>query len=94
VHILARLHASVPVARLAGVMKGTSSGAVRRGLAPAADFGWQSGYGAFSVGPREVPTIERYIASQKEHHASARVVREWEPPSDEEVLLRPAEATV
>ena len=32
------------------------------------DFYWQSGYGAFSVGPAEVQDVTAYIAHQKEHH--------------------------
>jgi len=31
-------------------------------------FGWQSGYGAFSVSESGVAAVERYIANQKEHH--------------------------
>ncbi len=31
-------------------------------------FQWQSGYGAFSVGQRELEVIKRYILNQKVHH--------------------------
>ena len=31
-------------------------------------FGWQDGYGAFSVSPSSVPTVVDYIANQREHH--------------------------
>jgi hypothetical protein len=31
-------------------------------------FAWQEGYGAFSVGPVQVPEVIKYIAGQKEHH--------------------------
>ena len=31
-------------------------------------FHWQSGYGAFSTGQSQVPTVKRYITRQKEHH--------------------------
>ena len=33
------------------------------------NFHWQSGYGAFSNGQSQVPTIRRYIRRQKEHHS-------------------------
>ena len=82
VHVLASLHPSVSVARLAGIMKGTSSSAVRRGAAPLADFAWQSGYGAFSVGPREREAVERYVTDQKNRHATERVAAQWEAPGD------------
>ena len=32
------------------------------------NFHWQDGYGAFSVGEREIPEVKRYLANQKEHH--------------------------
>lgn len=31
-------------------------------------FGWQEGYGAFSVSPSQLLNVERYIARQAEHH--------------------------
>ena len=33
-----------------------------------AEFHWQLGYGAFSVSPSDVETLQRYIANQEEHH--------------------------
>ena len=32
------------------------------------NFYWQSGYGAFSIGQSQVPTVRRYIGRQKQHH--------------------------
>ena len=31
-------------------------------------FGWQDGFGAFSVGQTQVPVVKEYIANQKEKH--------------------------
>jgi putative transposase len=31
-------------------------------------FAWQRGYGAFSISPSHRPALERYFASQREHH--------------------------
>ena len=31
-------------------------------------FHWQSGYGVFSVGEREVPVLRTYIEGQETHH--------------------------
>ena len=33
------------------------------------DFAWQGGYGEFSVSPRHVEAVRRYIRRQQEHHA-------------------------
>jgi putative transposase len=79
VHVLARLHPSVSLARLAGVLKATSTGAVRRSLMPGSAFAWQSGYGAFSVSPRHVGAVERYVSQQKLHHLQRQTEEAWEP---------------
>ncbi|MBK1834876.1 IS200/IS605 family transposase [Roseibacillus ishigakijimensis] len=31
-------------------------------------FGWQSGYGAFSVGAPDLEKVRQYVLSQEEHH--------------------------
>jgi hypothetical protein len=31
-------------------------------------FGWQDGYGAFSVSKSQVPDVSEYIRGQREHH--------------------------
>ena len=38
-------------------------------------FGWQGGYGAFTVSPAQIESVKRYIANQMEHH-NARGARE------------------
>jgi len=32
------------------------------------DFGWQNGYGIFSIGFSQVAAVRQYIAGQEEHH--------------------------
>jgi putative transposase len=79
VHVLAKVHPSVSLARLAGVLKATSSGAIRRSLLPGSAFAWQTGYGAFSVSPRHVGAVERYVSQQKDHHHQRQTDEAWEP---------------
>jgi putative transposase len=33
-----------------------------------AEFAWQNGYGAFSIGQSQLPDLKNYIANQREHH--------------------------
>jgi putative transposase len=40
-------------------------------------FGWQDGYGAFSVTPRDVPGLTRYIQNQEEHHKTRTFQEEY-----------------
>ena len=90
VHVLARVHPSVSLARLAGVLKATSSGAMRRSLMPGSAFAWQTGYGAFSVSPRHVGAVERYVAQQKYHHLQRQTDEAWEPEPGESPPARPS----
>jgi len=56
------------VSVLVGDMKRDSSlWAKKNGLL---DLYWQNGYGAFSIGQSQVPTVTRYIANQKLHHGT------------------------
>lgn len=40
-------------------------------------FYWQEGYGAFSIGESQVPRVMKYIAEQKEHHATKDLKDEY-----------------
>jgi putative transposase len=75
VHLLARLHPSVSVARLVAEVKGFSSHAVSR-------FRWQRGYGVFSVSRDDLPALESYIRNQKRHHELQAIESELEPIDD------------
>jgi putative transposase len=33
-----------------------------------AEFQWQDGYGAFTIGASQIPAVKAYLARQKEHH--------------------------
>jgi putative transposase len=49
-------------------LKANSSGWMHDVFPEIADFSWQNGYGAFSVSASQVPSVQRYIANQEEHH--------------------------
>ena len=40
-------------------------------------FGWQTGYGAFSVSKSNVPDVMKYIADQEEHHKKVSFQEEF-----------------
>jgi REP element-mobilizing transposase RayT len=67
VHLLVRGHPSKSVAELLRVIKSRTSWWATH-EAGADVFGWQSGYGAFTVSKSGVDDVERYIATQDEHH--------------------------
>jgi REP element-mobilizing transposase RayT len=78
VHMLVRLHPATSLGHLVAALKGGSAHAVTHRLAPAIEFRWQQGYGAFSIGPEDIDVVERYIRDQKRHHAANALLAEFE----------------
>jgi len=42
-----------------------------------ADFSWQNGYGAFSIGQSQLPDLRAYIANQRKHHRRVSFQEEY-----------------
>ncbi len=40
-------------------------------------FGWQDGYGAFTVGKSQVAAVRRYIRNQEQHHSKQTFEEEY-----------------
>lgn len=68
VHVLCRLSRALSVAELVRELKRESSKWLKTQDAGLSEFGWQDGYGAFSVSPAHVEALRHYIANQEEHH--------------------------
>jgi putative transposase len=65
VRILMRARPSHSPAEIARIIKTNSSRWIRERFP---EFGWQTGYGVFSVSESNVAAVTKYIASQEEHH--------------------------
>ena len=68
VHLLIDLPSTLSIAELVGKIKGSSSKWIHDTWQSRKTFGWQKGYGAFSVSQSNVPAVVRYIDAQEEHH--------------------------
>jgi REP-associated tyrosine transposase len=68
VHILAKLRPDKSVSQVLSSIKARSSGWIHRTRPELAVSAWQTGYGAFTLGPGQVPDVTRYIHNQNEHH--------------------------
>lgn len=66
VHILLELPPDIALSDAVGKLKSNSSRWLRESVRL---FGWQSGYGVFSVSPSQVGRVVSYISHQEEHHA-------------------------
>jgi len=67
IHILVSLGRK-DVSELIGDIKRDSSSWIKKQDRRSANFYWQSGYGAFSIGQSQVSTVTKYILGQKDHH--------------------------
>ena len=68
VHMLLSLPATISIAKAIQLIKGGSSKWVHEQFPEHRGFGWQEGYGAFTIGISQVDETITYIQSQKEHH--------------------------
>jgi putative transposase len=83
VHLLIGFMPTIPIARLVGEIKGSSSHLITHVVAPGKGFKWQGSYSAFSVSKRGVRAVERYIRNQKAHHTGGRLREDLEALPDE-----------
>ena len=66
IHVFSSLSNNIAFSNLIGRLKGASSKRLKeKGLH---GFGWQNGYGAFSVSESNVESVTAYIVNQPEHH--------------------------
>jgi REP-associated tyrosine transposase len=68
VHGLACLSRTCTVAEMVKEVKRGSSLWIKERDSTLAEFAWQSGYGAFSIGFSQIEAVRGYIAGQEEHH--------------------------
>jgi len=68
VHLLLAIPPSESLASLLRVLKTNSSRWVHEQVPERKRFGWQTGYGAFSVSSSRVEAVRNYIAAQEAHH--------------------------
>ena len=74
VHLLFHLPPAVSLAKAAQLLKANSSKWMgEQGLS----FGWQEGYGAFSVSPSSLSRVTEYIRNQETHHRKASFEEEF-----------------
>lgn len=77
IHILAGMNPVLSVSDLVKEVKRASSVYINNELSLPYHFNWQEGYGAFSVGFRELDTVFKYILNQENHHSSVKFKEEY-----------------
>lgn len=69
IHSLVYSRSTITVAKMAQLMKGTSSEIINKKKIFAHWFAWQHEYGCVTVDKRDIDTVISYIYHQQEHHA-------------------------
>lgn len=68
VHLAIRLSRTVALADLVSELKTSSSKWMKEQDPGLSKFSWQRGYGAFSIGPKDLEVVLAYIDGQEENH--------------------------
>jgi len=69
-HLLARIPAKIAVAEFVGKLKANTSKHINDTSGRLHKFGWQDGYGAFTVSVSNKDQVYHYIQNQMRHHRS------------------------
>jgi REP element-mobilizing transposase RayT len=77
VHALLSIPATISIADILRVLKTNSSRWVHEQFPERKRFGWQAGYGAFTVSGSQSDDVRNYIASQEEHHRKVSFQEEF-----------------
>ena len=78
VHLLWRHNKTKTISDTLQLVKGNSSHWINDAGLTEDLFGWQGGYGAFTVSIDRVPSVKAYIERQKQHHAKTTMFKEYE----------------
>jgi putative transposase len=78
VHVLFKLSPTKSISEVTKQLKGSSSFWINEQKLTNLKFGWQTGYGSFSVSEFYVEKIKNYIRNQKEHHGTKKQTTEEE----------------
>jgi putative transposase len=76
-HLLIRIPAKIAVADFVGKVKANTSKHINDTSGIIRKFGWQDGYGAFTVSVSQKNRIAKYIANQMEHHSQMSFQHEY-----------------
>src|SRR5207244_4012247 len=68
IHALVMAPPTIAPYEIAKHLKAESSKWIHETFADLQDFGWQDGYGAFTVSKSNVPSVVSYIQNQRVHH--------------------------
>ena len=77
IHVLVTAPPTIAPSQTAQYLKGDSSKWIHEEFPALKSFGWQDGYGAFTVSKSNIPEVISYIQSQRAHHRKKTFQEEY-----------------
>lgn len=77
VHVLLGAPPVLAPAKIVQLLKGGSSAWIHETFPHMKGFGWQDGYGAFTVSKSNVPSVSEYLQGQRQHHRTKSFQEEY-----------------
>jgi len=77
IHVLVLAKPVVAPSQIAQWLKGESSKWIHDEFPHLSKFGWQDGYGVFTVSQSQVPDVIEYIRDQRKHHKDQSFEQEY-----------------
>jgi putative transposase len=77
IHILFGMRLNEALSDLMQAVKGDSSKWINENRLTVGRFSWQEGYGAFSYGRSQLPSVVKYVLNQEAHHRSKTFIEEY-----------------
>lgn len=88
-HLIASVPPSMALSEFIKEIKGSSSHHINHGTVKyPLTFTWQSGYGVFSLGGKQLDDAIAYVLNQKEHHAQGTLIPALEHEEREDVPVQ------
>ncbi|MBD2203019.1 IS200/IS605 family transposase [Calothrix sp. FACHB-1219] len=89
IHLVASIPPRLSIADFVQTIKGSSAHHLNH-TSPSQDaFGWQRGYGVFSLGSKQLEQAVIYVKNQKEHHLNGTVIASLEQHNQEDDRPKP-----
>jgi REP element-mobilizing transposase RayT len=77
IHALISAPPTIAPCQIPQYLKGGSSRLIHEEFRLMRGFGWQDGYGAFTVSKSKIPEVTSYIQNQREHHRQQSFQEEY-----------------
>lgn len=85
IHLVTSIPPSLAIAEFVKHIKGSSAHQSNQDSPPtSAKFGWQRGYGVFSLGGKQLDEAIAYVSNQKQHHSQGTAIASLERDNQED----------